>query len=116
MRTDENNNPTAMTTEVAEQGGLEFGIDYEVGTPFRVVDKTFFTARLLGDPIPPTIRVIDKIGYYTLTGYARWTYIAIPMFVWNALSFEQKRDVIGFHYHKEGGIAMRSMFPNWGEK
>jgi hypothetical protein len=114
MRTDDNNNPAAFTTAIAAQAGLILGTDYVAGTPFPA-SSSLVTARLLGDPIAITIRVIDAIGYYTGLGNQRWAYIALPKFVWNALTADQKRDVIGFHYQREGGVAMRGLFPNYGQ-
>lgn len=115
MRTDENNNPAAITCDVASQGGLEYGKDFTRGTAFPHPDDTIFTAKLLGDPIALTIRVINKIGYFTRAGKQRWEYIAIPAFVWDTLTLEQKRDVIGFHYQHEGGTQMKPLFPNYGK-
>jgi len=116
MRTDENRNPAAFTTDVAKQAGLVLGIDYEPGTPFPA-PSPLVTAKLLGDPVAITIRVIDAIGYYTHPGNPRWTYIAIPDFVWGSLSPGTKRDVVGFHYQHEGNEgSMRALFPNYGEK
>ena len=106
MRTDENNNPAAFTTDIARQAGLILGTDYETGTPFG----SYYTAKLLGDPIAITIQVIDKIGYYTATGALRWTYIAIPKFIWLSLTYDEKKAVIAFHYSREGGTAMKGLF------
>ena len=114
MRTDDNNNPAAFTTDIAKQAGLVPDVDYVAGTPFPA-PSNLVTAKLLGDPVAITIRVIDAIGYYTKTGAERWVYIAIPKFVWEFLTPDQKRDVIGFHYQHEGGTAMRSLFPNYGK-
>ena len=113
MRTDDNNNPAAFTTDIARQAGLAVGVDYEDGSPFPA-PSTLVTAKLLGDPVATTIRVISAVGYYTRQGAPRWAYIAIPRFVWGALSDDQRRDVIGFHYQHEGGTAMRGLFPNYG--
>lgn len=115
MRTDENNNPAAFTTDIAEQAKLKLGTDYVDGTPFPL-PSNLVTAKILGDPIAVTIRVIDAIGYYTKYGKPRWTYIAIPTFIWTSLTADQKRDVIGFHYRNEGGTIMKSLFPNYFEK
>lgn len=109
MRTDANNNPAAFTVDIAKQAGLLLGVDYVAGTPFPAPSK-LVTARLLGNPVETTIRVIDKIGYYTVAGVPRWTYIAIPKFIWDALSRDQKRAVVGFHYKNEGGTAMKGLF------
>ena len=115
MRTDENNNPAAFTTAIAEQAGLVEGVDFVHGTPFPA-PSPYVTAKLLGDPIAITIRVIDAIGYYTKGGAERWVYIAVPKFIWDSLTQDQKRDVIGFHYQHEGGITMKNLFPNYGAK
>jgi len=115
MRTDENRNPTAFSTDLARQAGLMAGVDYASGTRFPS-PSNLFTARILGDPIEVTIRLIDAVGYYTSAGGQRWVYIAIPHFIWNGLTHDQKRDVIGFQYAHEGGTAMRDLFPNFGSK
>ena len=114
MRTDEHRNPTAFTSDLAKQAGLVLGTDYEVGKPLFPA-STLTTARILGDPVEVTIRLIDAVGYYTKAGIPRWVYIAMPRLVWAALSHDQKRDVIGFHYQHEGGTAMRGLFPNYGK-
>lgn len=115
FRTDRNNNPAAFTTDIAREAGLVLGTDYEQGDPFVVPVRgmppiTLYTAKLLGDPIALTIHVIDKIGYYTNTGIERWTYIALPKFVWDSLTPELKKAVIGFHYQHEGGIELKGLF------
>lgn len=115
MRTDRNNNPAAFTTAIAAQAGLVKGTDYTDGDAFPA-PSTLVTAKLLGDPVALTIRVIDQIGYYTQHGDPRWTYIAVPKFLWDELSPDQKRDIIGFHYLNEGGTAMRSLFPHYGDR
>jgi hypothetical protein len=115
FRTDSHNNPAAFTTDIAKQGGLVLGTDYTQGDPFTAGTMTLYTARLIGDPIELTIRVIDAIGYRTKAGATRWTYICLPKFVWKSLSYDQKRDVIGYHYLNEAGTEMRHLFPNYGQ-
>jgi hypothetical protein len=109
-RTDRNNNPAAITTDIAKQGGLVEGTDYVQGDPFTVGPNTYFTAKLIGDPVQLTIRVIDRIGYYTRLGQQRWSYVGIPQFVWNSLDPPMKKKVIGFHYKNEGGTEMLQLF------
>jgi hypothetical protein len=111
-RADRHNNPAAITTDVAKQAKLKLGVDYEIGDAFPGNSK-LRTARFLGDPIATTIRVIDEIGYYTRGGAPRWTYIALPKFVWQTLTPQQRRDVVLFHYQHEGG---RALLPLWKEK
>ena len=114
MRTDENKNPTAFTVDIAVQAKLIEGVDYVAGTPFPA-PSTEVTAKLLGDPVDLTKRVIFNIGFYTHAGAQRWAYLAMPKFIWDHLSANQKRDVIGFMYQHEGGTAMRSLFPSYGK-
>lgn len=115
MRTDDHNNPTAFTTAIALQAGLVIGVDYEQGEIFEIEGKTFYTAKLLGDPIELTIKVIDAIGFRTKDGFPRWLYINFPHFVWLQLSVDSKKDAIGWMYQQEGGVTMRPLFPNYGQ-
>jgi hypothetical protein len=111
-RTDRNNNPTAMTTGVAKEGGLVEGVDYVKGDSFQVGGITLYTAKLVGDdPVGMTVRVLDHGTFYTKTGGQRWDYVAIPPVTWNGLTVDQKTDVIGWMYRREGGTAMRHLFP-----
>lgn len=114
FRTDEHNNPTAFTTDIAKEAGLTQGTDYEVGKPFSIpgpnVTKTYYTAKLLGDPIELTLKVIDSIGFYTHAGYIRWIYIGIPKWIWDKLSREDKVQVIAFMYKHEGGTLLKGLF------
>lgn len=106
MRTDSHNNPTAFTTDIAKQAGLEQGKDWVTGESFT----GGVTAKLLGDPIATTIRVIDKIGFYTQQGTQRWVYIGIPKFVWDELNTKDKTRVVQFMYKHEGGSQMNPLF------
>lgn len=115
MRTDRNHNPTAFTTDIARQAGLVKNLDYVDGEPFPPPSK-LVTAKLLGDPVALTIKVIDAIGYKTKGGTPRWIYIDLPEFIWKSLSADEKQDVVGYHYQHEGGSAMRSLFPRYGVK
>ena len=101
-----NNNPTAFTTDVAQQMGLTEGIDYVQGDGFTDANgKTLYTAKLLGDPIETTIRGIDQAGLYTGSGTPRWSYIdKIPEAKnWASLTHDQKVDVVKQMYKYEGG-------------
>lgn len=104
-----------MIVEVAHDGGLLLGKDYIQGTPFTVNGRKYYTAKFLGDPITLTEIVIDKAGFYTSEGSQRWDYIAIPKGIWVELTPSEKRDVIGMMYQREGGTAMRHLFPNYGK-
>ncbi|MEO5366369.1 MAG: hypothetical protein H7831_08450 [Magnetococcus sp. WYHC-3] len=104
-RTDRHNNPTAFTVNTARQAGLEEGVDYVVGDPFPN-NPNLFTARLLGDPINTTIRVIDQIGFYTKNGNQRWTHTAMKKDAWDSLTYNQKMDTIIKMYANEGGSGV----------
>lgn len=105
-RTDRHRNPTAFTTALAKQAGLQLSVDYNEGDSFIVAGKRFFTARLLGDPMEITLRLLDRVGFYTKTGTLRWKYIGIPAGVWAALSPSLKRVVVIAMYRVEGGTEM----------
>ncbi len=115
FRTDKHRNPTAFTTDIAKEAGLQLGVAYVQGDPFTVpgshgVIHTYFTAKLVGDPINTTIRVIDKVGFYNSLGNIRWIYIGLPYGLWLALTANQKTAVIGFMYGREGGSEMKDLF------
>lgn len=107
-RTDRNNNPTAFTTAIARQAGLTEGIDFIVGESFDN-DKQF-TAKLLGDPIAITLRVIDKIGFVTKEGKPRWVYINIFSLLWRTFSQEQRKLTVHEMYKNEGGTELEKLF------
>lgn len=121
FRTDSHNNPTAFTTDVAVEAKLHLGTDYTVGDPFNITQVrgviTLHTARLIGDPIAMTIRVIDALSFLTQHGtpVSRWGYITMPKLTWDGLTPTQKKDVIGWMYQREGGTEMRQLFPNYGK-
>jgi hypothetical protein len=108
MRTDRHNNPTAFTTDIARIAGLREGVDYEKGDPFD--NGRFHTARLLGDPVATTIKVIDNIGFYTQGGKQRWSHTAISQDRWNAMTYEQKKQVVKKMYGHEGGKELTKIF------
>ena len=108
-RTDRHRNPAAFTTAIAQQAGLVRDVDYSIGDAFDEGGR-FRTARLIGDPVKLTIRVIDAIGFYTKQGRLRWVYIGIPDWLWADSTDDQKRRVIGFMYQHEGGTEMRGLF------
>lgn len=113
-RTDRHNNPTAFTTDVAHEAGLVEHVDYEQGEPFSVPGAngpiTLHTAKLLLNPIELTLRVLDKATFYRKAGGERWSYIGIPLFVWQTLQRADQVKIIGWMYHHEGGQAMAHLF------
>jgi hypothetical protein len=115
MRTDRSNNPTAMTTDVAAMGGLVLGKDYVVGDPFMSGGKTYYTAKLIGDPVQQTIRAIDKMGFQTASGSPRWSYINMPKAQWDQMNPTQKAQVVYQMYQKEGNQGgLNAAFQQYG--
>ena len=113
FRTDRNNNPTAFTTDLAKLGGLLEGVDFEQGELFTADGHSYYTAKLLRDPIETTIKLIDKVGFYTFSGaFQRWIYIGIPQFIWIGLLDVEKTKIIQFMYHREGGTELEHLFGN----
>lgn len=110
FRTDKHNNPIAFTTDIARQAGLVEGTDYVRGDSFNAGVSVLFTAKLLKDPVECCIRVIDKLGFYTKSGLIRWVYIGMPSWIWEKLSMDEKKRVIQFMYHHEGGTQMEWLF------
>lgn len=108
MRTDRHNNPTAFTTDIAKLAGLKEGVDYIAGDSFS--EGKYKTAKLLKDPVATTIKVIDKIGFYTSSGGQRWTHTAMSQSQWNKLSYSQKTNVIKQMYQREGGTQLLNKF------
>lgn len=102
MRTDRHNNPTAFTTAIAEQAGLVLWKDYEQWDAFPN-NPNLHTARLLWDPIETTIKVIDKIGFFTGAGQPRRTHTAMSNEEWLALDSAGKAAVVADMYRKEWG-------------
>lgn len=107
MRTDRHNNPAAFTTDVAKTAGLIPGVDYTVGDAFPN-NPNLHTARLIGDPIGQTIKVIDRIGFYTQGGKPRWTYVSQLQGAnnWKNLNTAQKAQIIAQMYKHEGGSGI----------
>lgn len=114
-RTDRNNNPTAFITELAVAAGLSKD-EFTQGDPFEIrvgnINHTYYTAKLFGNPIATTIKVLDKIGFTVSDNpfKSRWTYINIPESIWNTFSVLQKTLTIQQMYHYEGGIELQSLF------
>lgn len=111
MRTDRNNNPTAMTTDVAKSLWLVEWVDYEVGDPFTTGSwSTLYTARLLGDPIETTIKWLDiaannpkSWAFFTWWGMQRWTHTAMSDEEWLSLDDAWKKAVVTEMYRREWG-------------
>lgn len=107
MRTERNNNPTAMTTDVAKTLWMVEWVDYIVWDKFP--DSNLHTARLLWDPIETTIRAFDNAAakgiwiFYTQWWKQRWSHTAMTNEQWKKLTDEQKRNVIYAMLQREWG-------------
>lgn len=102
MRTDRHNNPTAFTTDLAKQAGLIEGVDYIDGDPFPD-NPNLKTAKLLGDSMEKTIKLIDQVGFYTKDGKQRWNHTAMSKLQWDSLDQTRKENIVKEMYKKEGG-------------
>ena len=107
MRTERNNNPTAMTTDVAKTLWMVEWVDYIVWDKFP--DSNLHTARLLWDPIETTIKAFDNAAakgiwiFYTQWWKQRWSHTAMTNEQWKKLTDEQKRNVIYAMLQREWG-------------
>lgn len=126
MRTDRNNNPTAMTTAVAKSLGLVEGVDYQ-NTKDTFGGGQFATAKLLGNPVQTTIKGLDlaasrsaadkaKSGgaFATASGGKRWSYATPTDQQWLAMTPAQKVAAVQKMYHQEGGTQLASAFNTTG--
>jgi hypothetical protein len=114
FRTDSHNNPTAFTVDLALEAGLKINVDFTIGDSFQAgtTDKplTLHTARLIGDALALTIRVIDVVGFRTRTNVQRWSYISLPKFIWDSCGPAVRKQIIGWMYRQEGGSEMADLF------
>lgn len=104
MRTERNNNPTAMTTDVAKMLWWVLWEDYEIWDSFVTSSwQTLYTAKLIWDPIETTVRLIDRWiengidPFYRANWQWRWSYISkiwITKEKWQQMSPSEKAEVI----------------------
>lgn len=107
-RADRNNNPAEITTELA-RAWLTYGIHYVQGDPLPA-PSTKYLARLLGDPIAATIKLLDHTGFHDRNGFPHWDYIDLPKCVWDYLTPGLKAEVIKLMYKHNGGTALLPLF------
>jgi hypothetical protein len=88
--------------------GLVEGKDYVEGDPFD--NGQYHTAKLTGDPVAITIKAIDKGSFYTANGKQRWTHTAIPQNQWDAMSYEEKKNIVKQMYQKEGNNGLLNKY------
>lgn len=118
MRTERNNNPTAMTTDVAKMLGWVLWVDYEIWDSWTSADwRVYYTAKLIWDPIETTIRLIDRWiangidPFYRANWQGRWSYISkiwVTKDKWLNMSPSEKANVIAQMLKYEWG-SMENM-------
>ena len=123
MRTERNNNPTAMTTDMAKMLWWELWVDYEIWDAFTTSSwTTLYTAKLIWDPIETTIRLIDRWiangidPFYRANWQPRWSYLSsiwITKDKWSKMNDEQKAEVIAkMLQHEWGSMENMSYYLN----
>lgn len=120
MRTERHNNPTAMiTSAVAKLGGVEW-VDYERWDPFIGKDgRTYYTARLIWDPIEKTIELFDRgIEKWSMKNiFSMWSYgnkLGLTNEKWKNMDSEQKRDTVLRMLKEEwGDISKMTYYNSW---
>ena len=108
MRTERNNNPTAMTTDYAKMMWLELWVDYEIGDSFVWSDwKTYYTARFLWDPVETAIKAFDRWAANNVFANEWWVlwhwHLGISNQQWLNMTDKEKREVIDKILQKEWG-------------
>ena len=106
MRTERNNNPTAMTTDYAKMMWLELGVDYEIWDPFVWSDwRTYYTAKFLWDPVETAIKAFDRWAANNVFANEWWVlwhwHLWISNQKWLSLTDWEKREVINKILQKE---------------
>ena len=121
MRTERNNNPTAMTTNVAKSLWMVEWVDYVQWDAFKTKDgRTLYTAKILWDPIDTTINAFDRAVenginiFYTQGGKQRRSHTAMTNDQWKSLSKAQKRAVIMNMLKNEGWDISKFTYYNDG--
>ena len=121
MRTDRNNNPVAMTTDVAKTLWLVEWVDYVQWDSFTWGSwNTLYTAKLIWDPIQQVIKWLDiaandpnKKAFYTQWWAQRWTHTAVSDEQWNNMTQEQKQALVVKMYHNEWGDWSLASWVQW---
>jgi hypothetical protein len=123
MRTERNNNPTAMTVDVAKSLWWVEWVDYVQWDSFQTSDwRTLYTAKLLGDPIETTIKLLDNAAstwrwaFYTKWWAQRRNHTAMSDAEWLKLSPEEKQNVVLKMLQREWwDINKMAWYNQWAE-
>lgn len=96
-----NNNPLNMTVDFMKIVWAELGVDYEVSSDSFVNSKwwTQYYAKLIGDPIETTIRVLDKalkngVNPFTTTSRSYINKLWLTKEKWLKMSHDEKVEMI----------------------
>lgn len=113
MRTERNNNPTAMTTDYAKMMWLELWVDYEIWDSFIGGDgRTYYTAKFIWDPIEMSIKAFDRWAANNVFANEWWVlwhwHLWISNQQWLNMTDGEKREVINKILKKEWG-SMNNM-------
>lgn len=108
MRTERNNNPTAMTTDYAKMMWLELWVDYEIWDSFIWEDwRTYYTAKFLWDPVETAIKAFDRWAANNVFANEWWVlwhwHLWISNQKWLSMTDKEKREVIDKILQKEWG-------------
>ena len=124
MRTERNNNPTAMITAYAKQlWGVEW-VDYEIWDSFTSTDEnwvthTYYTAKLIGDPIDKTIELLDRwvANNVKQNVFSAWSYakdLWMTNEKWKNMSREEKEALIlKMLQHEWWDITKMAYYNQW---
>lgn len=98
MRTERNNNPTAMITDYAKMLWGVLWEDYEIGDSFISESwATLYTAKLIGDPVEKTIELLDRWLAKWMNIFSGWSYAAdlwLTNEVWANADEKKKREIV----------------------
>lgn len=100
MRTERNNNPTAMITDYAKQLWWVEWVDYVRWDSYVWEDwRTYYTAKLIWDPIETTIRLLDRWATNNVKKniFTAWTYfnqLWMTNDKWLSLTRQEKENFI----------------------
>lgn len=96
-----NNNPLNMTVDFMKIMGWELWVDYEVSTDSFVNSNwgTQYYAKLIGDPVDTTIRVLDRAVANGMNPFTTksWSYIWklwLTKEKWQKMSMDEKKEMI----------------------
>lgn len=104
MRTERHNNPTAMTVWWMQWAWIEPDWLYEIWDPFTSTDAnwvthTYYTAKLLWDPLDTTIKILNQAiaNWHNPFNTGSWSYMNqlwMNIEKWNSMTDDQRKSFI----------------------